>query len=329
VTEHITCGTPPAPGLQLCLGDGVPASRVLGGFVFGGATADGLLGVDLALLDGPGTEYWLAPGPVTESAAGGWLLRRGGGFLWGIRQYPLPVSARLYEATRNIYQELLQVISASGYPHLIRVWHFMPGINDETDGLEHYRAFCKGRHEALATRPRFEAALPAASAIGTRSDALQVAFLAATRPAEQVENPRQVSAFRYPRCYGPRSPSFSRAVLWHCEEGGGRLFISGTASIVGHATRHHGDPLAQLDESLHNISVLLAEAAGRLQRAVPGLEDLAGIRLYLRHPEHLEAVRETLDRRAPGVPRIIIQGDICRSDLELEVEGVWAWPARA
>jgi hypothetical protein len=60
-----------------------------------------------------------------------------------------------------------------------------------------------------------EAALPAATCIG-RFDGvrrLQVYWLAAREAGLPLENPRQVSAFRYPRQYGPQSPSFSRALL--------------------------------------------------------------------------------------------------------------------
>ena len=330
VTHRSSQGAASGPRLRLCLGEeNIPRSRVLGGFAFGGRAVAGLMAVALEVLDGPDLEYWLAPKPVVEWHAGHWTLRQGAGLLWGFHERPLAAPGMLYDATRETYEELLRLTAAEGHPQLVRVWHFMPQINDETDGLEHYRAFCKGRHEALATRPRFEASLPAASAIGTRSMTLQVAFLAASRPAEQVENPRQVSAFRYPRCYGPRSPSFSRAVLWRDGSDRGQLFISGTASIVGHATRHRGDPAAQLHESLENMSVVLAEGAGRLRQPPPGLPDLAGLRLYLRHPAHTGVVKDILEARVPGVPRIIVQGDICRRDLELEVEGLWTWPAPA
>src|SRR3546814_12468443 len=57
--------------------------------------------------------------------------------------------------------------------------------------------------------------LPAATAIGRCDDArvVQVYWLAARTPGMPVENPRQVSAYRYPRQYGPQQPSFARAML--------------------------------------------------------------------------------------------------------------------
>src|SRR3546814_7354125 len=76
------------------------------------------------------------------------------------------------------------------------------------------------------------------------SDLVQVYWLAARTPGTPVENPRQVSAYRYPRQYGPQQPSFARAML--PPPGSAMpLLLSGTASVVGHATAHVGELLAQ------------------------------------------------------------------------------------
>src|SRR3546814_12443298 len=78
---------------------------------------------------------------------------------------------------------------------------------------ERYREFCVGRARGLGDFDTH--ALPAATAIGRCDDArvVQVYWLAARTPGMPVENPRQVSAYRYPRQYGPQQPSFARAML--------------------------------------------------------------------------------------------------------------------
>lgn len=147
-------------------------------------------------------------------------------------------------------------------------------------------------------------------------------FLAAKTPGIQIENPRQVSAFRYPPQYGPRSPSFSRAVLkrW---TGASHLFISGTASIVGHVSRHPRDPLAQLDETLANLEALLNHANRFLQASIR----LASIKLYLRPDLRAADVQQRLDERlGRDLPRLLLTGDICRDDLLLEIEGLGVSP---
>ncbi len=105
---------------------------------------------------------------------------------------------------------------------------------------------------------------PAATCIGRRDGdpMVQVYWLAGRAPGLPLENPRQVSAYRYPREYGPTPPSFSRAML-----ASDRLvMISGTASIVGHASRHRGNVRAQLDETFTNLANVLQRAAGRRAR---------------------------------------------------------------
>jgi len=82
-----------------------------------------------------------------------------------------------------------------------------------------------------------------------------VYFLASPARARALENPRQISAYRYPRDYGPDSPTFSRAAIAAATVGQ-QLFISGTASILGHESVHIGDAGAQARESAANIAAL-------------------------------------------------------------------------
>ena len=143
--------------------------------------------------------------------------------------------------------------------------------------------------------------VPAACALGSAGGGLQIAFLAARANVISVENPRQLSAYHYPSQYGPRSPTFARAGLVRL---GGRdmLFISGTASIVGHQTLHDGDVAAQTRECLHNIAAIVAEA----NRQAPGADfrlDSLAYKVYVRHPEDLATVRREMAQchRRPGV----------------------------
>ena len=69
-----------------------------------------------------------------------------------------------------------------------------------TGGLEHYRAFCSGRSLAFEDEfgPGFQARLPAASAVGTAGDWLEVIFAASEEQPRHFESPVQVPAYRYP-----------------------------------------------------------------------------------------------------------------------------------
>ncbi|MCB1883529.1 MAG: hypothetical protein KDG89_05955 [Geminicoccaceae bacterium] len=210
------------------------------------------------------------------------------------------------------YGRLLACVRDAGFPHLLRVWHVLPAITGVENGIERYRAFSVGRHAALRAGygDGFEPLLPAASAVGGRAPGLLVSFLAGAAPGVQVENPRQTSAFRYPVRYGPKSPAFSRAL----RTGDGALVLSGTASIVGHESRHTGDPAAQTEEIVRNLEAL---GAGR-DGAPP-----AFLRVYLRREEDWPVVEAALRRAyGPALPLLPLRADVCRPDLLVEAEGL-------
>ena len=237
----------------------------------------------------------------------------------------LPV---LEDVVRGCYEELDEVVTSLGFPHLLRVWNYVSGINRGEGDAERYRQFCVGRFAAIARRRGFESQLSAASAIGSADGGFTLLALAARRPGLQVENPRQVSAFRYPRIYGQRSPSFSRATLVPWADGA-ELLVSGTASIVGHASVHAGDPLAQLEQTAVNLEALRAQAQGRATGTGDELRPQF-YTLYLRHAEHLQTLLPTISQRFGDAPLQVLIGDICRRELLLEVEAIYrAVPERA
>ena len=226
-------------------------------------------------------------------------------------------------ATDCAYRQMYAALEAADFPHLVRVWNYLPEINIESHGLERYRQFNTARHEAsLACGRATAGSVPAASALGAASGSpVTIYFLASRRAPAFIENPRQVSAYRYPAQYGPRSPAFSRATVLG-EGAEATLFISGTASIVGHRTLHAGDPAAQTRETLVNIEALLAQAAGRGGMQALGLEALK-YKVYVRDPQELPVIRAELESAlGPRATLLFLKADICRRDLSVEIEAV-------
>ena len=104
-----------------------------------------------------------------------------------------------------------------------------------------------------------------------------------------------------------------------------QLYISGTASIVGHETKHLDDVAAQLDETLVNLDAIIEQANERYELGCKGVSDLQLIRVYVRDPENHELVTRLLEERFGSELRYqLVQGDICRTDLLLEIEGMYA-----
>ncbi|WP_293776266.1 hypothetical protein [uncultured Oxalicibacterium sp.] len=226
----------------------------------------------------------------------------------------------LQAAAHAAYRQIFSLLHAQGFPYVLRFWNYMAAINADTHGLERYRQFNLGRQQAFADSGQAIAGnVPAACALGAADGPLTIAFLAARSPSVAIENPRQISAYDYPEQYGPRSPLFSRASV--ATLGTQRvLFLSGTASIVGHETLHADDIAAQTAESVANIAAVLAEAR-RKTGASCQLADLDYI-VYIRHAEHLQAVRNILHQQiGPDIKAAFVQADICRADLLVEIEG--------
>jgi enamine deaminase RidA (YjgF/YER057c/UK114 family) len=101
-----------------------------------------------------------------------------------------------------------------------------------------------------------------------------------------------------------------------------QLFVSGTSSVVGHATLHAGNVAAQTRETIANVRAVIANArlAGLdVSSHTPRLM----LKAYVRRPEDLAVVRDCLTAAFGATCTIsYLQADICRADLLLEVEGV-------
>jgi chorismate lyase / 3-hydroxybenzoate synthase len=291
-----------------------------------------LLSVDM--IPPPGAEafceVWHCNEALQSGRHGDIRYRQGDTLLFGCLSLdetdePAPPAARapLQKLTEAAYQKIFELLEARGYQSVLRFWNYFPAINQTSHAMERYRQFNVGRQDAFLAQGRAVIGnVPAACALGSAGGGLHIAFLASRAAATGIENPRQVSAYNYPDQYGPRSPSFSRAGLANLA-GRNVLFISGTASIVGHQTMHNGDVTAQTRESLLNIAAVLAEA-NRVANCQHGggfrLNDLA-YKVYVRHPEDLAAVRREMETFI-GAPAsaVFLQADVCRADLLVEIE---------
>lgn len=235
--------------------------------------------------------------------------------------------APLQRASESVYQAIFDVADELRFPHILRFWNYIGNITGESHGLERYRQFNLGRQDAFLSRGRtVTGSVPAASAVGIGHGGLTVYFLAGRGPAPvAIENPRQVSAYRYPARYGPRSPTFSRASVARVGKND-ILFLSGTASIVGHETLHAGDVVAQTRETLANIAALVEEAGKAAPQAGFAMASLC-YKVYVRRPADVPAIDAELRRALGPDGRILyLRADICRQDLLMEIEAAGGHP---
>lgn len=267
-------------------------------------------------------ELWLSPEPVRNDRRGAISSARNGEVLFGCLEIPAGDGVDYDTLIYEEYCPIFDYIDDLGYPNLLRAWHYLPDIHGEERSMERYKRFSLGRHEAFVARGRAVSRdAPAASAVGKRAGNTVIAFLAALRPGTPIENPRQVSAYSYPAQYGPRGPTFSRA-LFTTWNGVPQLYVSGTASIFGHLSRHEGDAAAQADETILNLRSVMDEARGLID--VDGGADML-FKAYLREPALRPLVEARLRAAFGDAPAILcLQADICRRELLLEIELVVA-----
>ncbi|MEO8459603.1 MAG: pteridine-dependent deoxygenase [Dokdonella sp.] len=269
-------------------------------------------------------EVWRGNSPVTTGRDGRLRWSSNGEYLWfaiEIDERDLSTMTRAHSLQTDIemsaesaYREIVAFHGGRPNLHPLRFWNYFDAINAGDGDAERYRHFCTGRASGLGDV--LGSTYPAATAIGRQDGVrvLQIYGISAIRPGMAIENPRQVSAWRYPRAYGPTSPSFARAMRSDAKQ----LFISGTAAVVGHASRHDNDLDAQIAETLANLdSVLNASGSGKQ------LGTLSLLKAYVRFPADAARVESAVRERFPDLrDLLILGGDICRRELLVEIDGV-------
>jgi chorismate lyase / 3-hydroxybenzoate synthase len=272
------------------------------------------LSIDVRMqrLGGPAAEVWYANGPVHAGRDGIVRYAHDDELMIAVIEEDERAYGGIRSTAETLYAAVRKFQEQCDFPHLLRMWNYLDAINEGDGDAERYRQFCVGRALGLG-RPHSKR-LPAATAIGRQQTThhVQVFWVAARVDGTAIENPRQVSAYHYPRAHGPVSPSFSRAMVAPDRT----VLVSGTASIVGHVSQHEGDAQAQLAETLRNLAAVTAHAGVR--RDAARRQDL--LKVYVRDPALVPMIAAQLQEAYPGATPIYFAGDVCRRELLLEIE---------
>ncbi|HTI03229.1 MAG TPA: hypothetical protein VL752_19980 [Acidisoma sp.] len=290
---------------------------VLGVVRYGGAAAGADPGIVHIALEpvarAPVFEIWHAEDETAPLCVGDVLGTVSSQYCFGAVEIADEAGRLLDDSVERAYRDLFLFLQQAGDFQPIRFWNYIGDILADQDGMERYWRFNLGRERAFAALLRQERP-PVATGIGCGGMRTVIYVLGARNPAEPVENPRQISAYVYPQRYGPASPRFSRA----SRHEGGTLFISGTASIVGHESRHPGNFDAQMRETLRNLDVMM-----RLTEEGSTRDGRWAIKTYLRDGAHAAKLEAALAASLPpGTQYLHLVADICRTDLLLEIEAV-------
>lgn len=236
-----------------------------------------------------------------------------------------PESGDFRAFTYHAYRDLLLAVRSTKHTRVVKMWNYFDGINHGDEDKEKYRQFSIGRAEAFRDVGIRDEEAPTGTAIGTMHGRdLSLIALASKQDFQFAENPRQMSAFHYPRQYGPRSPVFSRGGIVSSASHK-LLLISGTAAIVGHESMSPYDTHLQTNETFKNLD-LLCEAVSNLDPDGPPLilDEESVLRVYLRNTEDHEFVSKRLEKALGKCNHKVafLHASICRRELMVEIDGV-------
>lgn len=223
-------------------------------------------------------------------------------------------------AITTAYQRILQFIADKGCPHIIRVWNYIGGINRGSGESERYKQFCYGRYQAMVGMGYAREQFPSACALGHAGRGGVIYLIATKNPGVNFENPKQMSAYHYPSAYGPRSPSFARATLaeWKSQR---QLFLSGTASILGHQSMYFNNIDAQFELTCQNIDFLLKHVAEQLGESRK--LEMSALKVYLRDKAYFDLIEKRVyNHFGDEIPVVFLLADICRKELLVEIDGL-------
>src|SRR5947209_3434729 len=148
-----------------------------------------------------------------------------------------------------------------GLGNAIKLWTVFPST-PELGTEQAFNEFNRGRagvfDEVEFERDDAGPLYPASTGVGALDNTAPLSGIALARQVRtlRVENPAQVSAFRYPSERIATPALFSRAIA--LDLGSDVMtFVAGTGSTVGSKTAHVGDPAAQAEQVLTNIDRLI------------------------------------------------------------------------
>ncbi len=307
-----------------------PEHELLIGFHFGSDpstnTSSGITSIGLDPIDGGNLfECWWYQGSVKHETVGNVEVSICEDYSVVKIQVPDDTPQNFSARTFEAYQELLSIVQQIEHPHLAKVWNYFPGINDDDDDREKYRQFSLGRANAFDQFDIVDSAVPTGTAIGcVRDSNLTIIALMSRHDFLVAENPRQVSAFEYPRQYGPKSPKFSRGG-WVSAESHDLLVLSGTAAIIGHESVHPNNVEMQFSETLANLDHVCNAISGLGGKSKKlALNDESVLRVYLRDADDLDFVASELVKSIGNIESNVafLNADICRRELVIEIDGV-------
>lgn len=246
-------------------------------------------------------------------------------FVSGIYENIVGLSVK--ELAEKVFDRLSEILSTEKFSieNIVRQWNYIENITDCTySGKQNYQEFNNVRSVYYGSH--FEKnGYPAATGIGVMAGGIMIdidAFNNSATKSVKIDNINQLPAYNYTQDvlvgFGIKmtTPKFERARLVKMNSDT-LFYISGTAAICGEHTVGVSFK-EQLELTLNNIYGLLDSAS---TYSMSGLCNLKYARIYLKSLSYQEELIEILIDKFKNVEYVILETDICRTNLMLEIEG--------
>ena len=213
------------------------------------------------------------------------------------------------------YKDILTFTRKFNY-RLIKLWHFIPNLLDINEiNKSTYTIFCEEReklYKAFFTNNNY----PAATVVGTKGKKIIIYFIASSYlDIFYLSNSRQIEPYKYPKEIFQYKPLFSRAIKLGKQKEDSKIFISGTASISGYQSKHASNLSKQFNEIILNYKNLL-----NITSDFSSKNDI--YRIYIKNNINVDTIKEYIQKNFNENRYLIIFGDICRSELLIEIDGI-------
>ena len=209
------------------------------------------------------------------------------------------------------YDEIFKFTEETNF-NIAKIWHYIPHfLKKRSDGKNNYDLMCEVRKKIYA-KNRISDCYPASTAVSIKNTNLVIYFIATPKKIIEVKNVNQTAPYKYPSGYVSTHPLFSRAILIDKEE---KIFVSGTASIEGHETKHHGNIELQYEQICKNLKSLI-------KNYDINEEDLSNVKIYLSsNAMDAKLMRKFYDKYKDKF--ITIESELCRENLLIEIDGIY------
>ncbi len=245
----------------------------------------------------------------------------------------------IYSQALYSFEQAKKILEMEGlsFADIVRQWNYIENITKVTGDdtiKQNYQVFNDVRSQYYGVA-RFDNGYPSATGIGTSSGGVTLGFIAVSPGSISVHplrNPGQTDAHRYSgkvlvgeglsKETGKTTPKFERGKLLKAN-GGGRIYVSGTAAVVGEDSSHTGDVEKQTVITIDNIYKLLSPGNLSQYGITTDIrrKRFSYVRTYVKYPQDIDRVRKICEKHLDSEHYQYLISDICRDNLLVEIEG--------